>query len=141
MACLILKGPDGERRIAPQPDGNFLYTFRPGEKFDGSIDPTCGGEVGLLPMTDEAGMLLLELDHKLGKGGGDWLKVFFAPVAAVIGKHNCLACEVRRVIVNAYANLKAKRGRIIALYLMVRLWRLSLKKPDKAIVKLKEYLN
>lgn len=142
MTCIVLKGPDGERRIAPDPDdGQFRYRLLPGEKFDGSIDPSCGGEIALQPTNDKTAELLGELDRKLGKGGGDWLKVFFGPVALAIGKKDCMSCEVRRVITNAYANLKGKYGRIIALVKIAQLWRISTKDPAKAAVKLKEYLR
>lgn len=140
MPCIVLKLGKRERRIAPDPDGQFRYTLLPGEKFDGGIDPNCGGEIALQPSNDKTAELLGELDAKLGKGGGDWLKVFFAPVAIAIGKKDCMSCEVRRVITNAYANLKAKRGRVRALLAIGKLWALSMKDPAKAAVKLKEYL-
>jgi hypothetical protein len=140
MPCLVLKKGKSERRIPPDPDGQFRYVPQPGEIFDGSIDPNCGGEIALQPQNDTTAELLSELDQKLGKGGGDWLKVFFAPVAKILGKANCMSCEVRRVVTNAYSNLREKRGRLRALAAMFRLWRLSMKDPAKAAEKLKEYL-
>ena len=140
MACIILKLGKDERRIPPDPDGQFRYRLQPGEIFDGSIDPTCGGDVALQPANDDTARLIEELDARLGTGGGDWLKYFFTPVALVVGKKNCMSCEVRRVVTNAYANLKAKRGRVRALVAMAWLWKLSMKDPQAAAARLKEYL-
>jgi hypothetical protein len=139
MPCLVLKNGEIERRIQPDPDGQFRYRLDPGEVPAG-LDPNCGGKVFFTSQSDETARLLGELDSKLGKGGGDWLKVFFAPVARLMGKKNCMPCEVRRVVTNAYRNLKNKRGRVWALVTMWRLWRLSMNDPAKAAVKLKEYL-
>lgn len=141
MPCIVLKLGENERRIPPDPDGQFRYRREPGEIFDGSIDPNCGGEIALQPQGDLTAGLLAELDQKLGKGGGDWLKAFFTPVATLLGKQDCMSCEVRRVVTNAYARLKAKRGRMRALVAMWRLWRLATKDPAKAATKLKEYLG
>ena len=140
MPCIVLIGPEGKRRIPPDTDGQFRYRLLPGEKFEGDIDPNCGGEIALQPFNDQTAGLLGELDAALGKGGGDWLKVFFAPVALAIGKKDCMSCEVRRVITNAYARLKKKRGRVRALLAIGKLWALSMKDPAKAAAKLKEYL-
>lgn len=141
MTCIVLKGPNGERRIAQDPDNQFRYTLLPGERFEGGIDPNCGGEIALQPHTDTTALVLAELDKKLGQHAGDWIKVFAGPVARVIGKKDCMSCEVRRVVANAYANLKGKHGRISALRKMFSLWNLARKDPAAAAVKLKEYLS
>ena len=49
MACLVLKGLNGERRVPPSPDGQYRYASIPGEKIVG-IDPDCGGDVVLVDL-------------------------------------------------------------------------------------------
>ena len=148
MACLVVGNEKGDLRyIAPDEDGQYRWRAAPGEralrevqdcfvatksfKLKANKPIASGNQVNLLN----------ELDARLGAGGGDWLKVFFAPVAKAIGKANCMGCEVRRVITNAYGNLRLKHGKVVALILMARLWYLSTKDVELATRKLKGYLN
>src|SRR6266542_622748 len=106
MPCIVLKLGKSERRIPPDPDGQFRYVRAPGEVFDGSIDPDCGGEIAMQPANDDAQLLLAEIEAELateGQGLGDWIGVFAAPVALLIGKKNCVSCEVRKAAFNALA--------------------------------------
>lgn len=148
MACLVVRKPDGSFRfIAPSPDGQYRWRAAEGEvaireDFNCLItNQSFKVKIGEVQQEVEAVNLLKELDEKLGKGSGDWLKVFFEPVAKAIGKANCMGCEVRRVVTNAYSNLRLKYGKWVALLLMARLWYLSTKDVDLATKKLKGYLN
>jgi hypothetical protein len=145
MPCIILKKGKNERRIPPDPDGQFRYIPQPGEKFDGSIDPNCGGEIAMAPVTDEAEFLLAEIEAELateGQGLGDWIGYLAAPVAIVIGKKNCMSCEVRKAALNALAKLAEKYGKKKAKKMVKRLLLKSLwKKPDEIARELKKYLN
>jgi hypothetical protein len=140
MACLVLKGLEGERRIPQDSRGGFRYAQIPGEKIVG-IDPNCQGAV-VQPVTSESSKLIAELDAELGKGGGDWLKRFLKPAAKLLGKSNCMSCEGRRVVTNAYGALKAKHGQLEALRMIKDLWHRSFSEPEAEILKtLKEYLS
>lgn len=137
MACFTLRGPNGDRKI---PEGE-TYRMEPGEAIiEGLIDWSCGPQ-GSPGSYDATLALLSELDAKLGKHGGDWLRAFFGPVAIVLGKTHCMSCDVRRIVANAYAALKLKRGRLGAILTMASLWRLSMKDPAAAASKLKEYVS
>lgn len=115
--------------------------MEPGEAIvEGLIDWSCGPQ-GSGGGGDGTMALLDELDAQLGKHGGDWLKTFFGPVAIVMGKTHCMSCDVRRIVANAYAALKLKRGRLGAILTMASLWRLSMKDPVAAAERLKEYIH
>ena len=148
MPCLVIGKPDGSLRYVGQDsDGQYRWRAEVGERALRE-EPNCfvatkNFKVKASALQEQAQTtnLLNELDARLGAGGGDWLKVFFAPVAKAIGKANCMGCEVRRVITNAYGNLRLKHGKMVALILMVRLWYLSTKDVELATRKLKGYLN
>jgi hypothetical protein len=140
MACIVLKGLSGERRI---PEG-ANYVLIPGESIIG-IDTSCKGDVSIQPATDELWATLHELDTELneqGKGPGDWIKTLIKPAARLMGRTNCMSCEARRVVANAYGKLKVKHGQVKALTIIKDLWKLSLKNNEEVVLqKLKEYLN
>jgi len=143
MACLVFKLLDGtERRIPPSPDGQYRRASVPGEVYLG-IDPDCGGEIVLAPVSNESAQLVAELDAELGVGGsGDWIKRLVSPAAKLLGRSSCMTCEARRVVTNAYGMLKAKHGQKEALRMMKQLWQRSFKEPEAEILKsLKEYLH
>jgi hypothetical protein len=141
MACLLLRGPQGDRSIKPNLDGKtYTYSLLPGEKIAG-MDNECNGQLALKEKPVKVKDLIQELDEEIGAGVGNWIKVFAAPVAKLVGKQGCTSCEVRRVITNAYARLKAKHGQAEALKIMGELWSLTLNKPEIALEKLKEYLD
>ena len=138
MSCLVLTGPKGERRIPhdSNPPYGYRYGLLPGEAISG-IDPDCGGTVILQTGADNnLQQLLTELDAELGQNGlGDWVKVFAAPVAKTLGKGSCAGCEVRRVIGNAYAPLRAAYGRIKALTIIKDLVVRSFTEPELDVLK------
>lgn len=135
------------RYVGQGTDGQYRWRAEPGERAlreeENCFVATESFKVSteVLKAQTQNVNLLNELDAKLGSGGGDWLKVFFEPVAKAIGKANCMGCEVRRVVTNAYGNLRKKHGKVIALLLMARLWYMSTQDVDKATRKLKEYLD
>jgi hypothetical protein len=139
MACIEIKNIQGETKLIPQ---NTQYAID--WTFTGKIEWDCGNES--LAKQGEGvpiEVLLTEMDKHLGTEGhgpGDWLKYFVAPIAIILGKQGCTSCETRRVIANAYHNLKVKHGKVLALLKIWRLWRLSIKDPEKAALKLKEYI-
>lgn len=139
--CIKLTRPDGTSRVIAG-DGSQSYTLAPGEKR--SVDPTCGGtQVAKLSPQKEKAQLLQELDQELGSGAGDWIKVLAKPIAILLNKQNCMSCEVRRVVVNAYAILKAKHGRGEAGRMMKQLWQKSLNGDSETEVlqQLKEWVS
>ena len=142
MACLVFRLLDGtERRIPPSPDGQFRRASIPGEIYVG-IDPTCGGEIALMPVQNESAALVAELDAELGGGAGDWIKRLAGPAARLLGVSSCMSCEARRVITNAYGQLKARHGKVEALRMIKTLWSRSFKEDEAAILEtLKEYLS
>jgi len=142
MACLVFKLLDGtERRIPPSPDGQYRRAGVPGETYVG-IDPDCGGDVVLTPVSNESAQLVAELDAELGSGSGDWIKRFADPIAKLLGQKSCMSCEARRVVTNAYGALKAKHGQIEALRMMKSLWQRSFNESEAEVLKtLKEYLR
>ena len=148
MACLVIGKPDGSLRyVAPDEDGQYRWKADVGERAireeENCIALSKSFKVKSTDLKKQVQSpnLLNELDARLGSGGGDWLKVFFEPVARAIGKANCMGCEVRRVVTNAYSKLRDKHGKVVALVLMARLWYLSTKDVDKATKQLKDYLN
>ncbi len=144
MPCIVLKIGNSTRRIPPDPDGQFRYILQPGEKFDGSIDPNCGGEIAMQPVNDEAQALLAEIEAELateGQGLGDWVATFAAPVAVLIGKKNCMSCEVRKAALNALTKLTEKHGKKKAKRMIKKLiTRSFFEKPEKIMRDLKRYL-
>ena len=87
-------------------------------------------------VTDETQALLAEIEQELtteGQGLGDWIGCFAAPVALMIGKKNCMSCEVRKAALNATAKLSEKYGKKKAKKMIKKLIKRSFKeKPDLA---------
>lgn len=96
---ILLRKPSGETR-----------TVEAGEEFDTNE----GWEAAAIVREDlrifhqednDAAALLAEIEAELkanyGRPMGDWVKLFARPVAAILGKQDCMSCEVRRVILNA----------------------------------------
>lgn len=141
--CIKLQTPDGSTRYIAngQP-----YMLAPGEKRVG-VDKTCGdGRPVKDAMTAaqlEKAALLKELNAELGSGAGDWVKLFAKPTAALLNKQNCMSCEVRKVVLNAYARLKARYGLLEALRMIKDLEVKSLAggKDEEILTRLKAWLN
>lgn len=139
MACFLLRGPDGERWM----EEHARYDRLPGEEIvPGMIRWDCGplqsGSQG-----DEVANLIAELDNELGKRGlGEIIKYLAGPVAKVVGKQNCVMCEIRRVIANAFGKLIKKHGRLKATAKMIGLVMMSFVRSEEAVAKkLKEFLS
>lgn len=112
QGCIKLKAPDGTVRVVK---AGKQYALLPGERMIG-VDLDCGTPVNRAPSPyDERKRLLDELNGELGSGAGDWVKSFASPIARLLNKQACMGCEVRKVILNAYAKLKAKHGMVEAL--------------------------
>ncbi len=154
MACVIFVDPEGNRRVIPL---GAAFRRKPGEHAVGKLDD-CGIGSELVNPADVLGdsklsvsglvpndlpKLRAELNIELGSGYGDMIKTLAAPVAKMIGKSNCTACEVRRVIANAYGKLKARYGMIEALRLMKGLWQDTFDKKiteEETLLKLRQFL-
>ena len=137
MGCFTLRGPDGDRLIAE----NENYRLGPGEAIvPGLITWNCGPQAsgGTDPLKD----LIHELDKELTGEVGNWIKVFAKPVAKALGKANCMSCEVRRVIGNAYGDLANKYGKAKAFSIVVDLVKKSAVNSElDVLMELKECLN
>jgi len=137
MNCIKLKHTSGSERLVPL---GKPYVKTPEEtRVDGIWD--CDGT---MPKSKPIPRKTLkdELDMEIGHGMGDWIKVLAKPVAKLVGKDKCSPCEAKRIVVNSYARLKAKYGRVEALYLMKNLWQQAAQgKPEQALEQLKAKLN
>lgn len=91
------------------------------------------------------GRLIADIEKELaleGYGPGDWVKVFAQPVALLLGKQDCVACEVRRVILNAAKKLCEKYGEIVGKAKVKDLFIRSFKeKPEAILLELKALLE
>lgn len=147
MACSIYRAMDGsERRI---PNG-MAHRIAIGEIFIGidreyspdSSDKRKKASVEVLKQRETFKLLAEEVDKEIGGGAGDWIKRLASPVAKLLGKKGCTSCETRRIVTNAYAQLKGKYGQLEALHIMKELWSDSFKQNDLATMqKLKGYLS
>jgi hypothetical protein len=126
MGCIRLRSPDGTERSVLE---RVPYRLIAGEKIIG-VDPSCNGQ------TVAARQGILE---ELGLG--DAVKSMIAPVAKLLGKSHCAACEAKRVSLNAFGKLAQKHGRMKAMSLMRELFALAKEHPDAVAVKLREYLD
>ena len=71
-----------------------------------------------------------------------WVKFFAEPVALMLGKTDCAACEFRRVCLNAGKKLRAKFGPAEGKKKMKALIKRSFtEKPDRLARELKELLE
>jgi hypothetical protein len=104
MNRLIMERPDGSR-----------YTIAPGENHPAD-HRAIGIERNGVSLSEEeraAREMLAEIERELdteGRGLGDWVKMFARPVALLLGKTDCLACEFRKVCLSAVKKLRAKYG-------------------------------
>ena len=137
MGCFTLRGPNGDRLIAE----NQNYRLGPGEYIvPGLIDWNCGPQA--TGAADQLTALIRDLDKELSGEVGDWIKVFAKPVAKALGKANCMSCEVRRVIGNAYGDLANKYGKVKALSIIIDLVKKSAVNSElDVLMELKECLN
>jgi hypothetical protein len=140
--CIKLASPDGSMRLVTE---GVAYTLAPGERIAG-VDRTCSGApLDQRPVTSHVRAkreLLTELNAELGSGAGDWVKTFAGPIAKLLNKESCMTCEVRRIILNAYAPLRAQHGRLEAVRRMQRLWKQAANGEHQAVLKeIKELLN
>jgi hypothetical protein len=136
---IILRKPNGdEKRVMP------------GENYDASegwevagVDNTAIGSV-IFKDHQDAERLLVEIERELAVENtamGDWIKRMAAPIARLIGKQNCLRCEVRRVMLNAAARLKEKHGEREGKRLLKSLLIRSYREPVETILReLKSHL-
>jgi hypothetical protein len=138
VSCVRLRSPDGTIRLVRSGEA---YRKLPGEVVDG-VDRTCGGIVpeAHLPK-NPAKQLREELNEAIGSGAGDWIHTLAKPLAKLVGKEGCTACEARRLATNAYAQLKGKHGKLEAMRIMKELWTMSFtQEPDEVLHKLESYL-
>jgi len=137
--CVQLQDLAGQIRLVP---AGTPYVANPGEHVVG-VDPTCGGTIAVIhPGKPNMGALRQELDVALGGGAGDWIKTLAKPLAQWMGKTNCSACEARRIVTNAYAQLKQKHGQFEALKIITDLWHMSMKSSgEDVLVELKRHLG
>jgi hypothetical protein len=104
MNRLIMERPDGSR-----------YTIAPGENHSG-VDRVVSIERDGVNLSEEeraAREMLAEIERDLGEEAGqagDWVKFFAEPVALVVGKADCTACEFRRVCLNCGKKLRRIYG-------------------------------
>jgi hypothetical protein len=136
MNRLIMERPDGTR-----------YTIAPGENHpaaDRVLDIERNG-VSLSEEEIAAREMLAEIERDLGEEAGqagDWVKFFAEPVALMLGKTDCAACEFRRVCLNAGKKLRAKFGPAEGKKKMKALIKRSFtEKPDRLARELKELLE
>lgn len=136
MACIVLEH-NGVMRLIEE---GQPYRLEKGERISG-IDKTCNG-ASIIPVTPHVHTLQDELSREVGPGFGDWIKTLASPIATVLGKKGCSTCEARRIVTNAYGQLKARHGQLAALAAIKDLWALSYRTDgDRVLVKLKEMLN
>ena len=137
MGCFTLRGPDGDRLVAE----NENYRLGPGEAIvPGLITWGCGPQAS--DGVDKLTALIKELDTELTGEVGNWIKVFAKPVAKALGKANCMSCEVRRVVGNAYGDLANKYGKAKAFAIIVDLIKKSAVNSElDVLMELKECLN
>lgn len=104
MNRLIMERPDGSR-----------YTIAPGENHPADHQ-AIGIERNGVNLSEEeiaAREMLAEIERDLGAEtgkAGDWVKMFAEPVALMLGKTDCAACEFRKVCLNAGKKLRTKFG-------------------------------
>ena len=135
MACVILQDIEGNKRTIPE---NTPFVKQPGEKIVG-VDHNCAQDKAQAPANpNTANALARELNHELGAGLGDFVKVLAKPIAWAIGKKNCSSCEARRVVLNAYGKLKAKHGMVEAVRIMKEI---PTNNPEEALVALRQHLK
>lgn len=144
MDCSIYRAIDGSERRIPS---GVAHIIAPGEIYIG-VDRNCSvlpgdkNRVAVLKQQETYQSLIKEVDEGLGKGAGDWIKRLASPIAKLLGKTKCSRCETRRIVTNAYGQLKNKYGQLEALRIMKELWTDSFKQNDLAtMLKLKEYLS
>lgn len=147
MACSIYKALDGSERRIPS---GVAHIIAPGEIFIG-VDRDCAmnpsdkrkkATVEVLKQRETYQSLAREVDKEIGSGVGDWIKRLASPVAKLLGKSGCSSCETRRIVTNAYGQLKNKHGQLEALRIIKELWSDSFKNDDLTTVKkLKGYLS
>jgi hypothetical protein len=137
--CIRLKSPDGTIRLVKSGEA---YRALPGEIVDG-VDRTCGSTIALPERPkNPAKQLRDELNEAIGAGAGDWIHTLAKPLAKLVGKEGCSACEARRLATNAYAQLKGKHGQFEAMRIMKELWTMSFtQNPDEVLHKLEGYLE
>jgi hypothetical protein len=134
------------RVILERPDGT-RYTVAPGENHPVEHRAVAieKGGVELSVERQAAVAMLQEIEAELGAESGtagDWIKRLAAPIARLIGKKDCLACEVRRVMLNAAAKLKEKHGESEGKRLLKSLLIRSYREPEeKILTELKRYLS
>ena len=135
MPCIVLELNGAKRLI----ESGKPYRLQPGEVLTG-VDENCGGNtIRIVGKTDT---LHDELALEVGPGMGDWIRTLATPIATVMGKKGCTTCEARRIVTNAYGQLKAQHGQLKALGMMKDLWMLSMKaEGDEVLARLKEMLN
>lgn len=99
---------DGERRkVLAGQEFDSSWTAVDVEEDESGADPA-------QELVVETSRLLNEIEEELkneGRGPGDWIKFFAKPVALLIGKADCVACDVRGAAFNAYKALRAKYGK------------------------------
>jgi hypothetical protein len=123
-----------------RPSGEEKIVFA-GEEYDAEDWQVVGvvpEDMAIVNREDvEATALIQEIEADLkneGRGFGDWVKMFANPVAKLLGKQDCMACEVRRVILNATKLIVAKQGRLEGRKTIMTLLKRSFTEPEEAVL-------
>jgi hypothetical protein len=127
-----LRKPNGETRI--------VYA---GEQYDSSEGWQVVGplrdDMQIVNRDDrDAARLIADIEDELkindGRGLGDWVKTFAMPVATLLGRQDCMSCDVRRVILNATKLVIAKHGKIEGRKILLSLVRRSFTEPEEQVL-------
>jgi len=105
---IVIEKNGAKRKV--QPGENFDSSWKP----TGEVIPDPHGEDPTRELMIESANLLAEIDADLareGRGPGDWIRMLAKPVARLLGKEDCVACDVRGAALNAYRALRAKHGK------------------------------
>ncbi len=132
MSCIVLQDTlNGNIRLVRE---GVPYRAYPTEKVIGA-DPSCAGTIEVIAKPEHDVVALRnELDIAIGSGTGDLIKVLATPFAKLLGKTNCTSCEARRLVTNAYAQLKEKHGQFKALTIIKDLWKMSFTADGDAVL-------
>jgi hypothetical protein len=127
-----LRKPNGERK-----------TVFAGEEFDSNEGWEVMGpmpeDMAIVNKEDiDASRLIADIEGELklndGRGLGDWVKTFADPVAKLLGRQDCVSCEVRRVILNATKLVITRQGKIEGRKTIAALLRRSFTESEETVL-------
>jgi hypothetical protein len=123
-----------------RPNGEEKIVFA-GEQYDAEDWQVIGvvpEDMAIVHKEDsEAHLLIQGIEEELKletRGLGNWVKMFANPVAKLLGKQDCMACEVRRTILNATKLVVAKQGKIEGRKTILSLLRRSFTEPEETVL-------